>query len=164
MQNINIANSFGVNILGMHIPKNTIYGQIALKDGHTLTYYITALEDLERPCKLITAYVCRDKSQFRLSSISKSSRLGKMICNYALNCIPYGTRVVYPLKHCRSVAPKRKVPQTATGFTQRVTSQEQIDGRCKTGRYIPDNTGVIRYCYNYEFFDDGAYNGWSSYR
>lgn len=164
MQKINIANSFGVNILGVHIPKNAIYGKIPFKSGNTLTYYITDLQDFECSCELITAHVCMNESEFRIGSISKSSRLGRMICNYVLNNVLYGTRVIYPLKHCRNVAPKQKLPQTATGYLQRPSSQSQIDGRSRTGKYLPDATGVSRYNYNYEFFDDCAYNGWSSYR
>ena len=71
MQKINIANSFGVNILGVHIPKNAIYGTWAIKKGQRLTYYISDLEDFEKPCPNITAHVCFEKSTFRLSSISK---------------------------------------------------------------------------------------------
>lgn len=164
MQKINIANSFGVNILGVHIPKNAIYGKIAFKSGKSLTYYITDLEDLECACELITAHVCMNASEFHLGSIPKSSRLGRMICNYALNNVPYGTRVIYPYKRCLSVVPKQKLPQTATGYLQRPSSQSQIDGRSRTGKYTPDTMGIPRYNYNYEFYDDGAYNGWSSYR
>lgn len=163
MQKINIANSFGVNILGTHIPKNAIYGTWYTK-GHKLTYYISALEDFEKPCPNITAMVCFEKSTFRLSSIPKKSRFGKYLCNFALNNIPYGTRVAYPLHHKR-IAPKPKLPQTC--FLLKISNQEQIDGRSyadKLSKSKDPKTKEWDGTYmEVPFYDKGAYNGWASY-
>lgn len=157
MQRINIANSYGVNILGVHIPKNAIYGYWPTKSGHKLTYYISALEDFEKPCKNITAMVCFEKSTFRLSSIPKKSRFGKFLCNYALNHIPYGTRAEYPL-HAKRIAPKPKLPQTS--FMLKISNQEQIDGRSYADKIIIRKNGNV----SEMNFYDRSYNGWSDYK
>lgn len=164
MQKINIANSFGVNILGVHIPKNAIYGYWLTKSGHKLTYYISALEDFERPCQNITAHVCFEKSTFRLSSIAKTSRFGKFLCNYALNNIPYGTRVEYPL-YAKRIAPKPKLPQSS--FLLRISNQEQIDGRSYADKLAKHKTPNQEWDGTFDeipFYDNSAYNGWADYK
>lgn len=157
MQKINIANSFGVNILGVTIPKNSIYGYWLTKSGHKLTYYVSALEDFEKSCPNITAHICYEKSAFRLSSISKTSRFGKFLCNYALNNIPYGTRVEYPL-HAKRIAPKPKLPQTS--FMLKISNQEQIDGRSYADKLIIRKNGNV----SEMNFYDRSYNGWADYK
>lgn len=164
MQKINIANSYGVNILGTHIPKNAIYGTWKTRNGHKLTYYVSALEDFEKSCPNITAHICFEKSTFRLSSIPKKSRFGKFLCNYALNHIPYGTRVEYPL-HSRKVAPKPKLPQT--NFLLKISNQEQIDGRSyadKLAKHKDSNQEWDGTFDEIPFYDNSAYNGWADYK
>lgn len=164
MQRINIANSFGVNILGVTIPKYSIYGYWLTKSGHKLTYYISALEDFEKPCKNITAMVCFEKSTFRLSSIPKKSRFGKFLCNYALNHIPYGTRAEYPL-HAKRIAPKPKLPQTS--FMLKISNQEQIDGRSYADKLAKHKNSNQEWDGTFDeipFYDNSAYNGWADYR
>lgn len=184
MQKINIANSWGVNILGTHIPKNAIYGYWHIK-GQKCTYYITALEDFEKPCPNITAKVCFAQSQFRLSSIPKSSSLGKFLCNFALNHIPYGTRVEYAkrLHSDRYLVKINRDPQKCddpfdtqgfanlrrpqTVFLGKVRSQEQVDGRSYANKLIKHKNAVTKeWDGTYEeasFYDKNAYNGWTSY-
>lgn len=164
MQKINIANSFGVNILGVHIPKNAIYGHWITRSGHKLTYYISDLEDFEKSCPNITAHVCYEKSTFRLSSISKTSRFGKFLCNYALNNIPYGTRVEYPL-YAKRIAPKPKLPQTS--FLLKISNQEQIDGRSYADKLAKHKNSNQEWDGTFDkipFYDNSAYNGWADYR
>lgn len=165
MQKINIANSYGVNILGTHIPKNAIYGYWLTKSGHKLTYYVSALEDFEKSCPNITAHICFEKSTFRLSSIAKTSCFGKFLCNYALNNIPYGTRAEYPL-HAKRMTPKPKLPQT--NFLLKISNQEQIDGRSyadKLAKHKDSETKEWDGTFDeIPFYDNSAYNGWADYR
>lgn len=178
LKKINIANSFGVNILGVTIPKNSIYGYWLTKSGHKLTYYVSALEDFERPCPNITAMVCYEKSTFRLSSISKKSCFGKFLCNYALNNILYGTRVEYPQKlHSNRYLvtihrdPKKhddpfntqgfsNLKKPKTSFLGKVHSQEQIDGRSYADKLVIRKNGNV----SEMNFYDRSYNGWADYK
>lgn len=165
MQKINIANSYGVNILGVHIPKNAIYGYWKLASGNTCTYYIKDLEDFETACPLITAYICWNKSTFRLSSIKKNSSFGRYLIKFWSKNIRWGTRAEYPL-HAKRVAPKPKCPQTK--FLLRISNQEQIDGRSyadKLAKHKDSETKEWDGTYDeIPFYDNSAYNGWADYR
>lgn len=161
MEKIKIANSFGVHILGVNIPKNSVYGCIG-----DLTYYITALEDFEKPCPYITAMVCKNKSQFRLSSISKTSKMGRFISEWALNNIPYGTRVEYPYKRIFNKIVREKRPQTR--FDSKGVSQSRIDGKgykpskdTRKDGSINEYAGAMKesYCTIYPSFKEDNY--WS---
>lgn len=165
MKKINIANSFGVNILGVHIPKNAIYGTWKLASGNTCTYYISDLEDFEKMCPLITAHVCYEKSGFKLASIKKNSSFGRFLIKFWTNHIKWGTRAEYPL-HAKRVAPKPKCPQTK--FLLHISNQEQIDGRSyadKLAKHKDSETKEWDGTFDeIPFYDNSAYNGWADYR
>lgn len=164
MQKINIANSYGVNILGVHIPKNSIYGTWKLASGNTCTYYITDLEDFEKMCPLITAHVCYEKSGFKLASIKKNSSFGRFLIKFWTNNIKWGTRVEYPL-HSRKVAPKPKMPQTS--FMLKISNQEQIDGRSYADKLKKHKNSKQEWDGTFDeipFYDNSAYNGWADYK
>lgn len=178
MQKINIANSFGVNILGVHIPKNAIYGTWKLASGNTCTYYISDLEDFEKMCPLITAHVCYEKSGFKLASIKKNSSFGKFLLKFWSNNIRWGTRVEYPQKlHSNRYLvtiqrdPKKhddpfnsqgfsNLKKTQTSFLGKVHSQEQIDGRSYADKLVIRKNGNV----SEMNFYDRSYNGWADYK
>lgn len=164
MKPVNHANSFGVNILGLHIPKYSIYGTVQTSSG-SLTYYTTDLASVDDfKSTTIKVHICIHGSDFVSKSVKKNSPLGELILKYADENIPYGTRCICPRK-AHIAAPKEKLPQTV--FLSKVSNQESIDSRGYANklRHKKDSKGdIIANAYEQvDFVDKGAYNGWVSY-
>ncbi len=166
MKEINHANSFGVNISSVHIPKNAIYGKAHTLKGIKFIYYTTDLESIDNPeVNYINTHVSIYGSDFKLQRVKKDSMLGNMIMEYANKNIPYGTRCIYP-RYTHLYVPTERKPQTI--FLCKVSNQEAIEGkgyankvrkqRDKNGNIIPGNYEQT------DFIDKGAYNGWHTYK
>ena len=144
MKSINIANSYGVNIKGVHIPKYAVYGRVS-----EYTYYITDLHAFETSQSYFWCYLSKGDSVFCKTKIQKRSKIGHSINMWILNHVPYGTRVEYPRHNYEKnvmgilqCEPHEKRPQTT--YIYGASSQRAIDGVDCTDR--------------------GVYNGWTNYR
>ena len=92
MKEINHANSFGVNIVGIHIPKNAIYGKTHTLKGTEFTYYTTDLESIDNAHRtFIYTYVSAYGSTFRLQRVKKDSMLRSLNYGICQRKYPYGT-------------------------------------------------------------------------
>ncbi len=114
MKPINYANSFGVSILGLRLPKYTVYGKIQNRDGSkSLTYYVTDLTQFTNWDKnTVDIYICRYKSQFRKEKFSLNSGLGQMIIDFVFDNHLETKRVEYAYStQLESVTPKERKPQ-----------------------------------------------------
>lgn len=165
MKEINHANSFGVNIVGIHIPKNAIYGKTHTLKGTEFTYYTTDLESIDNAHRtFIYTYVSAYGSAFRLQRVKKDSMLGHLIMEYANENIPYGTRCIWP-RYAHSFVPTEKKPQIV--FLGKVSNQESIEGRGyanKLRKQRDRNGNIIPHTYEQvDFVDKGAYNGWKAW-
>lgn len=144
MKAINFANSFGVSILGVRLPKYTVYGCIKNRDGSkSLTYYVTDLKQFTDWGKnTVDIYICRYKSQFRKEKFSLNSELGKMIIDFVFDNHLETKRVEYAYcTQIQAVIPKERKPQV---FMQR--SSEYLQRRDAEGinEEVKPRKGFIR--------------------
>lgn len=144
MKPINFANSFGVSILGVRLPKYTVYGCIQNRDGSkSLTYYVTDLDQFTDWKKnTVDIYICRYKSQFRKEKFSLTSRLGQMVVNFVFDNHLENKRVEYAYStQLKTVVPKERKPQV---FMQR--SSEYLQRRDAEGinEEVKPRKGFIR--------------------
>lgn len=144
MKVISFANSYGVSILGIKLPKYTVYGCIQNRDGSkSLTYYVTDLDQFTNWNKnTVDIYICRYKSQFRKEKFSLNSELGKMIINFVFDNHLETKRVEYAYStQLKSVTPKERKPQV---FTQK--SNEYLQKRDSSGinEEVKPRKGFIR--------------------
>ncbi len=131
MKPINYANSFGVSILGVRLPKYTVYGEIKNRDGSkSLTYYVTDLNQFTDWQKnTVDIYICRYKSQFRKERFSLNSGLGQMVVNFVFDNHLETKRVEYAYStQMKAVVPRERKPQK---FMQR--SSEYLQKRDSAG-------------------------------
>ena len=144
MKAINFANSFGVSILGVRLPKYTVYGCIKNRDGSkSLTYYVTDLKQFTDWGKnTVDIYICRYKSQFKKEKFSLNSELGKMIIDFVFDNHLETKRVEYAYcTQIQAVIPKERKPQV---FMQR--SSEYLQRRDAEGinEEVKPRKGFIR--------------------
>lgn len=114
MKTISYANSFGVSILGVRLPKYTVYGKIKSADGKkSMTYYVTDLSQFTNWDKnTVDLYVCRYESQFKKERFSLNSKLGQMIVNFVFDNHLENKRVEYAYcTQLNAVVPKERKPQ-----------------------------------------------------
>lgn len=98
MIKVKTANSFGVNINGCIIPKNSVYGVSIPNDktGCKVYFYITDLQAFEKPQPHFYVYIAREgQVQFTAKKMYKRSAFGRYVNAYILDYVPYGTRVIY---------------------------------------------------------------------
>lgn len=144
MKKINYANSYGVSILGVRLPKYTVYGCIQNRDGSkSLTYYVTDLNQFTDWKKnTVDLYICRYNSQFRKEKFSLNSELGKMIIDFVFDNHLETKRVEYAYcTQIQAVIPKERKPQV---FMQR--SSEYLQRRDAEGinEEVKPRKGFIR--------------------
>lgn len=123
MEKIKIANSYGVNILGVHIPKNAIYGCIPIKEGR-MYYYCTDYNHIENDNKkYINIHVCyftgkispNKQVMFSHRTIGKNCILATLILNYVLENVRHGTRCEYSLHTSNLMKHPRKHKHSSGG-------------------------------------------------
>lgn len=144
MKPINFANSYGVSILGVRLPKYTVYGCIQNRDGSkSLTYYVTDLKQFTNwDRNTVDIYICRYKSQFRKEKFSLNSGLGQMIIDFVFDNHLERKRVEYAYStQLKTVVPKERKPQV---FMQRSSEYLQRRDAERINEEVKPRKGFIR--------------------
>ena len=154
-------------ILGINIPKNSVYGYWNTQKSGKLVYYITDYSSFwNNESSHFPIQGCFHNSYFRTVHISKTSKLGRFITAYVLDHVQPDQTVSYRLYlHRNHLVPGLRKP--CPEFMGKVSSQEQIDGRSYADKLKKHKNSNHEWDGTFDeipFYDKGAYNGWADYK